>query len=118
MKNQPFLERLNFAHYSLAAAWRCERSFRTQTVLAALAVIVLVIMRSSIIWWAIVALTISSVLTTELMNSAFEALVDRLHPENHSEIRLIKDVAACGVLLANGGALMIGALLMLATLPG
>jgi len=50
------------------------------------------------------------------MNSAIEALVDHLHPENHSEIRIIKNVAAGGVLLASVGARIIGALLLFATL--
>jgi hypothetical protein len=67
------------------------------------AVIVLVILRPPVVWWAILALTISFVLTAELMNSAFEALVDLLHPEQHPEIRVIKDLAAGGVLLASIG---------------
>ena len=78
--------------------------------------IVLVIVRPPVVWWAILALTISFVLTAEIMNSAFEALVDFLHPERHPEIRVIKDMAAGGVLLASIGAVIIGALLFVASL--
>jgi undecaprenol kinase len=113
MKNQPFQERLTFALNGLSAAWRREHSFRTQTIVAIFAVIVLVILRPPLVWWAILALTVSFVLAVELMNSAFEALVDHFHPECHPEIRLIKDIAAGGVLLASIGSLVIGGLLLL-----
>ena len=105
-----------FALNGLGAAWRRESSFRTQTKLAVLAAIVLVVLRPPLVWWAIIALTITFVLSIELMNSAFEALVDRLHPERHPEIRVIKDMAAGGVLLASVGALIIGFLLLFTTL--
>jgi undecaprenol kinase len=116
MKNRPFRERLMFALNGLGAAWRRESSFRTQTALALLATIFLLILRPPVVWWAVVALTISFVLAAELMNSAFEALVDHLHPERHPEIRVIKDIAAGGVLLSSVGALVIGVLLLVATL--
>jgi len=116
MKNRSFHERLMFALNGLSTAWLRESSFRTQTALAVFAVVILVVMRPPIVWWAIVALTVSFVLATELMNSAFEALVDHLHPERHPEIRVIKDMAAGGVLLASTGALLIGLLLLITTL--
>lgn len=111
MKNRSFRERLTFALNGLSAAWRRESSFRTQAALAIMAAVALAVLRPPGVWWAIVALTVSFVLATELMNSAFEALVDHLHPELHPEIRVIKDMAAGGVLLASVGALLIGFLL-------
>jgi undecaprenol kinase len=116
MKNRPFQERLMFALNGLAAAWQRESSFRTQTGLAVLAAAVLVVLRAPLVWWAIIALTASFILVTELVNSAFEALVDHIHPERHSEIRVVKDMAAGGVLLASVGALIISFLLIIATL--
>jgi undecaprenol kinase len=116
MKNRPFRERLTAALNGLAAMWRRERSFRTQTALAAFAVIVLVLLGPSLAWWAIIGLAISFVLAIESLNSAFEALVDHLHPGQHPEIRAIKDIAAGAVLLASIGALVAGCLLLLATL--
>ena len=40
---------------------------------------------------------IGLVLVAELLNTAIEALADRLHPERHPEIRVVKDVAAAAV---------------------
>jgi undecaprenol kinase len=111
MKNRSFHERLAFALNGLSAAWLRESSFRAQAAFAVMAAVALVVLRPSGVWWAIVALTVSFVLATELMNSAFEALVDHLHPELHPEVRIIKDMAAAGVLLASAGALLIGCLL-------
>ena len=118
MKNRPFHERVVFALNGLGTAWHREHSFRTQAVLAILAVVFLVVVRPAIVWWAIIAITITLVLAIELMNSAFEALVDHLHPDRHPEIRIIKDMAAGAVLLTSIGALTIGGLLLLATLWG
>ncbi len=116
MKNRPFRERTVFALHGVRAAWQRERSFRTQTALAAAAVIVLIVLRPAPIWWAVIVLTNSIVLATELMNSALEALVDQLHPEQHPEIRIIKDMAAGGVLLVSTAALIVGALMLFVTL--
>jgi hypothetical protein len=46
-------------------------------------------------------------LGAEVINSAFERLIDHLHPELHSEIGFIKDMAAGSVLLISIGALVI-----------
>lgn len=116
MKKQPFRKRLTFALDGLGAAWRRESSFRTQAMLAVVATIVLVVLRPPVVWWAIVALAIAFVLVTELMNSAFEALLDHLHPDIHPEIRVIKDMTAGGVLVASIGALIVGFLLLFTSL--
>ena len=116
MKNRPFPQRLGFALAGLRLAWPREHSFRTQ-VLCALAVLaVLALLGAPAIWWAIVVLTIGVVLAAELMNSAFEALIDHLHPEEHPQIGRAKDIAAGAVLVTGIVALAVGGLLLAATL--
>ncbi|CAI2934434.1 protein of unknown function [Aminobacter niigataensis] len=51
-------------------------------------------------------------MAAELFNSALETLVDRLHPEIHPEIRVVKDMAAAAVLLICLGASVIGLLFL------
>lgn len=116
MKNRPFHERLAFSLKGVNAAWQRENSFRTQIGIGALVIFVLAILRPSLIWWAIIILAISLVLATELLNSAFEALIDHLHPERHPEIGIIKDIAAGGVLISSLGAIVVGLLLLAAIL--
>ena len=112
MKNRSFNERILFALNGLGAAWQRENSFRVQIGLAACAVVVLVVLRPPLVWWATVAITVALVLAIELVNSAFEALVDHLHPDIHPEIRIIKDMAAASVLLSAAGAVVVGLLLL------
>ncbi|GAB3739019.1 diacylglycerol kinase family protein [Hymenobacter agri] len=60
--------------------------------------------------WALVALSIASVWTAELLNTAIEALTDLASPDFHPLAGKAKDVAAGAVLLAAAGAVVVGAL--------
>jgi diacylglycerol kinase len=112
MKSRSFNVRFAFALNGLGAAWQREPSFRVQTGLTACAVAVLIVLRPPLVWWAVAAITVALVLAIEIVNSAFEALVDHLHPDIHPEIRLIKDMAAGSVLLAATSAVIVGLLLL------
>lgn len=112
MKNRPFFDRLGFAAQGLREGWRREQSFRVQVLIGLFIVLSVMLFGASGIWLAIVALAIALVLAAELFNSALEALIDLLHPEIHSEIRVVKDMAAAGVLLICVGALVIGLLFL------
>jgi len=104
-KNQSFPARLGFALAGIAQAARGERSLRTQ-LLAAIAVLALLAWRRpEPLWWALCALAIGGVLAAELFNTALERLADHLHPGLHAEVRIAKDCAAGGVLLASLAAL-------------
>lgn len=107
MKNRPLAARLGFALAGILACWRTERSFRTHTACAALAVAALVLIRPASVWWALIGLVIALVLAFELVNSAFERLIDHLHPDIHPEIKRVKDMAAGGVLVVSLGALVV-----------
>ena len=110
MKNRSFSERVQFALIGLREGWRRERSLRTQVAMAVLALVVVSFLGASALWLAVVCLTIALVLAAELLNSSLEALVDRLHPETHPEIRIVKDMAAGSVLLVSIGAVIVGLL--------
>jgi Diacylglycerol kinase len=113
MKNRPFPERLRFALGGIAYALRAESSFRTQAIVAAAALAVLVWLRPTPIWWALVALATVAVLAAELFNTALENLADRLHPEQHAQIRAAKDCGAAAVLVLSIGAVFVAAALLL-----
>ena len=59
----------------------------------------LVILRPVPVWWALFLLVIGAVLAIELINTALESLIDRLHPEIHPMIARAKDCAAGAVLI-------------------
>jgi diacylglycerol kinase (ATP) len=109
MKNKDFMERLCFSLAGLKAAWRSERSFRTQVVFAIAVIPLLLVLRPSPVWWALVAIVCFLVLAVELINTALEHLVDHLHPEQHPNIKIVKDCAAAAVLLLSIAALCVAA---------
>lgn len=61
---------------------------------------------------ALLALAIGLVLTAEALNTALEALADRVAPDHHALVAKAKDVAAAGVLLAALAAAAVGLLLL------
>jgi hypothetical protein len=63
-----------------------------------------------LVWAALCIVSGGVVFAAELLNTALEHLADRLHPEQHPDIRAAKDCAAAAVLLASISALLIGLL--------
>ncbi|TAK94693.1 MAG: diacylglycerol kinase [Aquabacterium sp.] len=109
MKGHRFIDRLGFAWAGLRAAWRLEKSMKTHALATAGMAALLLISKAPAIWWAVMAMTIAMVISTELLNTAIEALADHLHPHQHEAIKLTKDVAAAAVLVASLMALVVAA---------
>jgi undecaprenol kinase len=112
MKNRSFAERLGFALAGITEVWRREASFRTQVWFAVLAALITAALRPGLVWAALVALSVGLVLALELLNSALEYLIDRVHPDQAAEIGRAKDAAAGAVLIASAAAAIIGLLMV------
>jgi len=117
-KNKRFSARLGFALRGLAHALRTEASLKLQALAGTAALLVLLALRPPAVWWALVILASAAVLAAELFNTAIEHLADLLHPQQSPGIRLVKDCAAAGVLVAVLGALGVGAALLVHLLAG
>jgi len=110
-KNRSLATRLRFAWAGLRLATRTERSLRTQLLVLTGVLIGMCWLRPAAVWWALVALISSAVIAAELFNTALEHLADHLHPEQHAQIRAVKDCAAAAVLVLAIGALLVAAAL-------
>jgi undecaprenol kinase len=117
-KNRRFRARLGFALRGLAHALRTEASLKVQALAGAAALLVLLVLRPAAVWWALVFLASALVMAAELLNTAIEHLADLLHPQHSPGIRLVKDCAAAGVLIAVLGALGVAAALLVHLLSG
>ena len=117
-KNQRFRARLGFALRGLVHALRTEASLRLQALAGAAALVVLLLLRPPAVWWALVLLASAAVVAAELFNTAIEHLADLLHPQQSPAIRLVKDCAAAGVLIAVLGALGVAVALLVHLLSG
>lgn len=62
--------------------------------------------------WALLLLAMAAVWAAELFNTALEALVDLLSPEQRASARIAKDVSAAAVLVAATAAALIGLLVL------
>jgi diacylglycerol kinase (ATP) len=109
MKNQSFARRLTFAFAGLQTAWRSENSFKVHVLVTVAVLAALAWWRPSPLWCVVIVLTVAVVLAAELVNTAVEYLADHLHPEQHPQIKIVKDCAAGAVLVVSLAALAVAA---------
>ena len=93
----------NAFHYSLdgfAAAFKCEDAFRQEALLAALLIPATFFLPVGGIGRALMIGSVLLVLIVELLNSAVEAVVDRVSLDRHPLSKRAKDVGSAAVFLA------------------
>ena len=94
---------INALGYSLAgfsAAYRHEDAFRQETWLALILIPLALFLPASGIGKALMVGSVLLVLIIELINSAIEAVVDRVSLEHHRLAKRAKDIGSAAVLLA------------------
>lgn len=106
---------LNAFGYSLAglaAAYRHEAAFRQEIWLALVLVPAAFIMPVSGSGKALMAGSVMLVLVVELLNSAVEAVVDRVSLEHHELAKRAKDVGSAAVFVSLANVLVVWALVL------
>ncbi|MBN2007006.1 MAG: diacylglycerol kinase family protein [Anaerolineae bacterium] len=107
-----FLMSFKYAGEGVWHAVQTQRNFRVH-LLAAVAVVTLgQWLGLPATSWAILILTIASVLWAEIINTAAETLVDLVSPDYHPLAKQVKDLAAGAVLVMAAAAVVIGLLLL------
>jgi diacylglycerol kinase (ATP) len=84
----------------LKAAWRHEHAFRQELVLFIVATAVALALRISAFEKLVLIAVMVLILIVELINSAIEAVVDRISLERHPLSKNAKDFGSAAVLLA------------------
>jgi undecaprenol kinase len=112
VKGQNLFFRAKYAFQGLAFAFKTETSFKLELLAIVFIFAVLCYLQPAPIWWALIALTCAGVLACELINTALERALDKLHPVRDPLIGQAKDCAAAAVLVLSLISLFIfGALL-------
>ena len=91
------------AHYSrrgLRSAWRYESAFRQECMLAIILVPCAFLLAETFTQAALLIAATGLVLVTELLNSAVEAVVDRIGPEHHELAGQAKDMGSAAVFVS------------------
>lgn len=111
------VESFRFAGAGLVYAFKTQRNFRIHTVVGVMAIALSIYLQLSRVEIAIIGLTIGSVLTMELLNTALESVVDLTVKQNYHELaKTAKDCAAGAVLISAMAAVLVAGSLILPAL--
>ena len=110
-KDKTFLKGVSYCLEGIAYTFRDEKNFRIEVILGILVVIASLILRISLIEWIIVVFLITMVLVLELINTAFESMVDLYTQEYNKIAKATKDVIAGAVLVVCIFSFIIGILI-------
>lgn len=102
-----------YSRDGFAAAWKHEAAFREELLLAVITIPLGLWLGQTGIERALLVGTILIVLIVELLNSAIEAVVDRVSPERHELSKRAKDIGSAAVLLTLTLAAAVWALILI-----
>ncbi len=91
---------LTYSIDGFKAAWNHEHAFRQELVLVILGAVVALSLKISAVEKLVLIAVLVLVLIVELINSALEAVVDRVSLERHPLSKNAKDLGSAAVLLA------------------
>jgi diacylglycerol kinase (ATP) len=84
----------------LSWAWRSEAAFRQEVVVIAIATVVALLLPVSSFQKLVLIAVLVLVLIVEIVNSAIEAIVDRISLDRHPLSKVAKDMGSAAVALA------------------
>jgi|SRR5690554_277802 len=94
------IDATQYSMKGLRAAWRFEAAFRQEVLLLLVLLPVLVIAELELSERLLLLMSLLGLLITELLNSAIEAVVDRIGPDFHELSGRAKDIASAAVFIA------------------
>jgi len=106
------LRSVKFAVRGIATMLRTQHNAWLHATATVLVITAGLVVGLSVSEWCWIALAITSVWTAEALNTAFEFLTDVASPDFHPIAEKAKDVAAGAVLLAAGGSVVVGVLVL------
>jgi len=101
-----------YAFEGVAHVFRTQRNARIHGLISLGVVIMGFWLRISSVEWAIIVLAMMVVWVAEFLNTALEAHVDLISPEQRMPAKIIKDVAAAAALIGAMGAGIVGLLVL------
>ncbi len=102
-----------YALNGIKHVFKNERNFRLHVLSSILVLICAFYFNCDLIEFALLVIVMSVVLITEIINSAIEYTWDKLEPNHHPVIGIIKDAMSGSVLIASLSALIVGIMVVL-----
>lgn len=107
-KTSSFWRSFGQAYRGILYSWKTQRHLRFHILATVIVLLAAWWLRLAKWEWAILLLTIGSVLAAEVMNTAVEIVVDLVQPNFHPLAGMAKDVAAGAVLVTAIQAVAVG----------
>lgn len=101
-----------FAADGLLYAFKTQRNLRIHLFIALLIIIAGIFLQISFLEFSILILTIAVVISMELFNTAIEAGIDLVSPDNQPLAKIAKDLGAAAVLMFALASIIIGLLIL------
>ncbi|UOQ86040.1 diacylglycerol kinase family protein [Gracilibacillus salinarum] len=102
-----------YAWNGLKIAVRTERNIKIHLVAGIAASMLGLMLSISVVEWILLILTISAVISMELMNTALERALNHLEPSHQPAIGIAKDLAAAAVFTTAIAAFLIGCIIFI-----
>ncbi len=103
-----FFRGFAFAFQGITYFFKTQLNARVELTIAILVIFSGFLFGISNTEWLVVLLCIGSVLSMEIINTAIEALCDKISPEHNEKIGIVKDLAAGAVLFISFITFIIG----------
>jgi len=111
--NRSRLGSFKFAFIGIWTLIREEPNSRIHIIGAAVAILLGIFLRISLLDWSLLAIVAGMVFIVELINTSLETLSDIVDPEWNEKIRKAKDYSAAAVLISAIISLVVGTLIFL-----
>ena len=102
------VQSFRYAFSGLAYVLRTQKNAWIHLSATILVLVLGVLLGLSATQWALLAICITMVWITELVNTAVEILIDMISPDQHPLAKIVKDVSAAAVLLAAACSVIVG----------
>ena len=116
-QDRPLIQRLTDGLRGIREGWKRDQAMRTHVLLSAVGLVLLLVLRPPTAWTLAVVVLVIMGLAAELMNSALEAALDKLHPDLDPSIGAAKEMASAAAAVINLSAVAVffGAILAAAS---
>ena len=108
-----FFKSFRYAFKGIKHVFKNERNFRLHTLISILVLILAIYFNCDLIEFALLVIIISLVMSLEMINSAIEYTWNKLEPNHHPVVGIIKDAMAGSVLIASISAFIVGIIIVL-----
>jgi diacylglycerol kinase (ATP) len=100
-QDRPLVQRMADGLRGIRKGWTRDRAMRTHVLLSVVGAAILLVVRPPVAWTLAVVVLVVAGLAMELVNSALEAALDKLHPDLDAEIGAAKEMASGAAAVIN-----------------